>query len=263
MEPSKQEATLRVSSLGKPAVLQALTVLGVDNFSVLTTKLRHVFHTGDVFEAYLKAYMKLCKYAVLDEQAEVNFKGVLGHIDLAVETPSGKVVLEVKTMSQNYFYNFIREQDDARGYLTQAAVYSHCMSLPIYWVCLNKGTHEIKVIKPDVESFDKVLERAERLIPKLRAISSLEDLVDTLQCPPVEQEVFRRKETGNFLVPASMRYSPFRHCWYEIETTQDGKKPKEYVLDYLPKDEVLKRLRRMTEVSATVEVEELLKEEGA
>lgn len=264
VERKETETALRVSSLGKPAVLQALTVLGLEKATEPTTKLRHIFHTGDVFEAYLIAYMQLCGYDVEQEQCEVNFNGVLGHIDLVASTPSGKVVLEVKTMSQNYFYNFLKEPNDERGYLTQAAIYSRCMNLPIYWVCCNKGTHEVKIVKPDVEAFDLVLKRAEKLIPKLRALTSLEDVVSTLTCPPVVPELFRRKETGNYLVPPAMKYSPFRHCWYEIETeyTKAGK-PKEYVVDYYPKEEVLERLQRMTGTPAYEEVEELLEDEGA
>lgn len=254
---------LRVSSLGKPAVLQALTLLGYESMGNVSTKLRNIFHTGDVFEAYVVAYMKLMNWKVSRQQEELEFDGVLGHIDGVINVPDfGECLLEFKTMSQFYFSSFVKQPNDDRGYITQLAIYSHCLNIPAAWIVTNKGTHEVAVIQPDQDMLDSALARAHRIIPLLNSVKSLHDVVSLFKAPPPQDEVYRSKKTGSYVVPGSMKYSKWRFAFYNIENGKTkGGAWKEYITSIPSKDEQLERLEKLTAVRET-EVENIVNEEA-
>lgn len=258
------EPYLRVSSLGKPAVLQALNLLGHGKLTDHTTKLRHIFFTGDVFESYVVAYMRFMGWSVQRQQEELDFMGVKGHIDGVLNIPGyGSALLEFKTMSQNYFSAFTKAPNDNRGYITQLAIYSHCLDLPAVWCVINKGTHEVRLIKPDQDDLDAALTRAKRIIPKLQAVTKLEDVVTLFKAPPPEEELYRNKVTGLYKVPESMRYSKFRHAFYAIKQGKSkGGAYREYVKDVRRPEVALELLQGMT-VSADDEIEAILEAEVA
>lgn len=258
----EEKPFLRVSSLGKPAVLQALHLLGLEKQGELSTKSRHIFFTGDVFESYVIAYMKLMDWSVQRQQEEVEFLGVKGHIDGVMSIPDiGSCVLEFKTMSQNYFASFTKEVNDDRGYITQLAIYSHCLGLPACWVVINKGTHEVRVIAPAQDDLDAALHRAERIIPKLLQVKGLEDVVTLFKAPPPQEELYRGKPTGLYVVPNSMKYSTFRHAFYDlVQAKSKGGSYKEYIESVATPEVALSRLERML-VTEVDELEALLEEE--
>lgn len=131
---------LRVSSIGKPAVLGALGLPHIqrelatlqaelperttpdDEQAKITERLRLIFHTGDWFEAWVAFQLDRLGYervAIPDDKlsedlqwrVEYNVPGldvpVVGHLDHVVELGDGeRLILEVKTMSDSYWRQF-------------------------------------------------------------------------------------------------------------------------------------------------------------
>lgn len=231
---------LRLSALGKPAVLNALTKLGHVESSKVTNKLKHIFHTGDMFESFIFAAAKAYGYNLICDQQEVEFEGVLGHIDGVLDAPLGQVLVEVKTMSQNYFGQFTKKQNDDRGYVTQLATYQHCMSLDAYWLCLNKSTHEVVLVQPDAIQLADALNRAKRVVERMRQVNTLSDVLKVFKAPPAVEEVYRRSGTGRYILPESMRWSEYASCFYELMTDTNGYgKPTQYVVGYRTPEEMV------------------------
>lgn len=230
--------SIRMSGLGKPAVLQAMKVLGYEESNTFDMTMRHRFHIGDSFEAYLMALAKFYfPGRVRGSQDTVEYMGIKGHLDGIIDTPDGSVVIEAKSMTERYFMKFLKTQDDERGYATQAALYSHCTGLPLVWVCLNKATHRVEMIELQPEDGLKALLRAERLIPMLKSLKHFGDIWDCgMMAPPPTAEIYQRKETGMKLVPESMRYSSFIDVFYYTEMMEDGyHKIKTYVVSPIHK----------------------------
>lgn len=237
-DPNKDESspTLRVSGLGKPAVLQALKLLGYDEKGYISNRMRHIFKVGDTFESYLIALTKVFGAEANLQQAEVDFHGVKGHIDYVF---NNECIVEVKTASPNYFSKFTKEPNDDRGYVTQAAIYSYCLNLPIYWVMLNKATHDVALITPDTSVLSSALSRAERIIPRLNSISSAQSILEQFRVPPAVEETYRRKKTGRYVVPESMKWSSFAPLFYDLYE-EDGKN---YVTGYHDNVTFLEKLK--------------------
>jgi len=224
-QSAPQPGGLRVSSLGKPAVLQALSKFGYhgDGFS---TPLHHVFHLGDVFEEFVIFQLRRLGYTVTDEQKEVDFMGVPGHIDLVCD---GWLV-EVKTMSDGYFKQFTKFPNDERGYLTQLAIYAYCTNKEPIWLCFNKGTGEMSLVRPTKFYLDQAVIRAQTIIPLLQGLTDVLETFDVFDAPPPVPEVFKKEETGKLLIPKSMAYSPYLEVFYDIEEELNGyNKPTRYV----------------------------------
>jgi len=235
---------LRLSSLGKPAVLQAIELTAVRDELIecgvyqeeegASSRLRELFHRGDQYEALVMFVLQLYGYKVISTQETVSFMGVPGHTDAIIETPFGdQLLLEVKTMSDYYFKQFVKCQNDDRGYITQLATYAYCTSKTPVWICLNKGNHEVAVIEPVPEQLDRALTRARVIIPILTdKISCVDDILANLKAPPGVEEVYRKHKTDKFLLAPSIKYSPYRSMFYELVTEPNGYgKDTEYILN--------------------------------
>lgn len=243
--------TLRVSSLGKPAVLQALKVLGYSDNSTdkPTRQLRYIFHLGDNFEAYILMLAKAYGYTLIEPQSEVDFMGVKGHIDCVFGTSDGDALIEVKTMSQRYYNSFSKKQDDDRGYITQGAVYSRCLNLPLFWLCFDKGTGKVNLVEPDADQFSTALKRAERIIPLLRGVHSVECVLTKFKAPPASPEIYKRSQTGMYLLPESMKWSSFAPVFYELaDGLNQYNKPTKYVVSYNDVETATDELRKLGHV---------------
>lgn len=241
---------LRISSLGRPAVLQALNIPSVreqlselnlwNNVEPNSFALRDAFHRGDQFEAFMIFHLRRLGFNIISTQECVNFLGVEGHPDVVIERNGERLLLEIKTLSDNYFRQFVRDPDDERGYVTQLSLYQACLNVPAVWLCLNKCTHELVVVEPNVEALAKAKERAERIIPLFEKIKSFEDIFKYFKAPPPIREFFKRRQTGRKLLPLSMRYSPHRQLFYHILVEENGYgKATEYVVDYTQPSDLL------------------------
>lgn len=217
----KQTRILRASTLGYPSVIQAMKVLGYDKripAEGTENRLSRLFSDGHVFEAEVVAHlMSYPKFKVHSQQKEIEFEGVLGHIDCVVSTPAGDIVVDAKTMSPYYFDKFVKNPDDARGYITQISVYGETLGLPGALLAKNKATSEVAAIQISDEDRDEALHRAHLLVPLLKKIEKFEDIYAVFEPPPPVEEVCRRNKTGRLLVPEEMRFSPWRHVFYDLE----------------------------------------------
>lgn len=231
-ERKERGARVRISSLGKPAVVQALNKLGyVERRPV--GKSRLTFLLGDFFENVVGHVLKnegIAGVSVVGEQEEVDFFGVPGHYDFLVECDGRMVLLECKTMNHSYSSYFKRYQDDSRGYLTQLAVYRSCVmkymrgaEVRSLWVCFDKDTSETFVRELDYASgAQQALARAENVVKRLGRVKSVADALRLFRLPPGQEEVYRGRTTGRLLVPQSLAYSPFKEVLYETEMAANG-----------------------------------------
>jgi hypothetical protein len=243
----KQSRILRASTLGYPSVIQAMKVLGYDKripAEGTSNKLSRLFMDGHLFEAELVAHLKsFPRFNVHSQQKTVIFEGVEGHIDCVISTPTGDVLVEVKTMSPYYFDKFVRSPDDERGYITQLGVYTEALNLEGVWVAKNKATSEVAVVVPDVEDLEMARHRAHLLVPMLKRIEKFDDIFQVFQAPEPVEEVCRKIKTGRLLIPPEMRYSPWRYVFYNIEMSRNCySKPTEYVKERSSLEEARNRM---------------------
>lgn len=227
----KASSGLRLSSLGKPAVLQAMELphiktqlVDADPYAAeeISVKMREIFHRGDQYEAFVLMMLKLGGYEVVSTQSTVNYLGVVGHTDAIIRIGGSEVLLEVKTMSDVYFNQFTKRQNDDRGYITQLATYASCTGIQPLWICINKGNHEVRVIEPDMQQMMDALSRAQNIIPKFALVHQLSDVLKVFSPPPGVEEVYKRQGTGKYLLHPSIKYSPYRHLFYHIYEEENG-----------------------------------------
>jgi len=248
--------TLRVSSLGSPAVLQALTVFGYHE-GARPNRLRRIFSRGDVDEAELIALMNAHGLSVRNQQLEVDWNEVLGHIDGIVdESNIGSTVLDIKTTQPYKFDAWKKKGIDNDAYLTQIGVYQQATGTDNAAIVLsNKANSELFVQRFTSKELEPYLTRALRVVEAIRSMT-YDDLFSgsVIQAPPVEQHICKRKEVdGVYTVPESMRYSPFRHVYYKLYTERDCYgKPKEYVEDYRYGRESERALERLIKTGEVV-----------
>jgi len=250
LNPREKYTGLRLSQLGKPAVMQALWGMGFEYDGGIALKQRITFHLGDVFESLLIFILEAAGYKIVDHNNSTLFhetvggdnrivyNGVPGHSDIVVESPEGeKFIIEAKTANDRYYTSFMKKPDDERGYVTQLALYEQCLGLPGCWVFFNKNTSEIGVQFLTDELREQATNRANHLIPLLTECTDWGKLAEyvhdgLLQAPPPAPEVFKRSQTGACLVPPSMKFTKYRHVFYDIVVDNNGyNKPTEYVVD--------------------------------
>ena len=225
----RQKGGLRMSNIGKPTIILALAHLGYVEPEP-KGKSRLIFHTGDMYENWLEVMLKVYGYEILDSQPTVEYLGITGHADFVIDHPDvGPLIIEAKTMSEGYARMFSRELNDDRGYISQLAMYSRGLGHPATWICWNKGNSETFELTPPEGLLEQRLDRASQIIPRIRQIQSFEDL-SGIPMPPPRPEVYKKKETGKYLLPASLSYSPFKTALYVTSDGTNGYgKPTTYV----------------------------------
>ena len=240
VEP-KERLGIGMSELGKPAVLLALKKLGYPLENGMSVARKMTMLWGSVAESTIIALMRQQGMFVSHEQTIIDFKGIPGHLDCVVDD----MVVEIKTMSDGYWNQFTKHPNDDRGYITQLALYMACSGKAGVWLCLNKAPKEfsdnspLQIVIPNIEDLNAAIVRAEGVIDVLGAIESLEDIFEYMEPPAPVPEVYRGAETGKYLVPTSMKYTPYKEVFYQLEQSVNGyKKPTEYVVGYTTLNEV-------------------------
>ncbi len=219
----RQKDGLRISGMGKPAVVQALMKLGYGEPEP-RGKMRFIFHFGDMYELWLGVMLRVYGFEVLGDQMEdeatfITSRGIGGHYDYLIGEGDDKLLLEVKTMSEGYARNFKKDPNDERGYLTQLAMYWDGLGkeVPAAWLCFNKGTNEAFYVEPHIDAMEGALQRVDRVLPRLKALTHEDEVLEVFQAPPPELEKYRRSETGAYVLPGSMKWSPFAPAFYHLE----------------------------------------------
>lgn len=219
---------LRLSQIGRPAVLQALGLFGYTEGVNIASAIR--FITGDFTESLGEFIIKCCGYSIHEAQGTVYYEGVKGHYDWFID---GDTVVDCKSMSANSFRKFTADPNqDYLGYTSQLAVYRAALDISYAgWLLFDKGGSGFKGISPSEESLAQALNRANRIIPKLNDLSNQDDILKVFQAPPPVLEVHKKKETEKYVIPDSMRYSPYRYLFYDVEVEKNGYyKSTEYVV---------------------------------
>lgn len=244
----RQRSGVRMSNIGKPAVLTALAKLGYTQPEP-KGKSRLIFHFGDMFENWVEIMMQTYGIKVLESQPKYECMGITGHADYVIQTRDGQEVLvEAKTMSMNYSRMFRKEPDDNRGYVSQLAMYSKASGLPATWLCYDKGSSEVFEVVPDETILASSLERAEAVLARLENVNTLDDVLKQFRPPPPRDEIFKRELTGNKLVPMSMTMNPFRSAVYVLkETYNNYGKPVEYIQDVATTEHMKRELNSLVE----------------
>jgi hypothetical protein len=234
----RQKPGVRMSSMGKPALVTALQKLGYYEPEP-KGHLRYIFFLGDVFENVLGVLLEAYGYKILADQTKhpedtaVEWGGLKGHFDYLVEIDGKPVVVEAKTMSGNYARQFYKEPNDDRGYITQLALYSAATGHPAVWLCMDKSDGKMTEVLPDVPYMVDAVERAKEVLDRLDGMESLEDAFNLFRPPPARPEVFQRQETGKHLVPTSMSFSPYKSAVYKLSPAFNGyNKLTDYVYAY-------------------------------
>lgn len=227
----RQKGGVRMSNLGKPAVLLALAKLGYSEPEP-KGKSRLIFHMGDMFENWLEVMLQVYGIEILDSQPTVTWNGVVGHADYVIKSPATgqNIVVEAKTMSENYFRMFSREQNDDRGYLTQLALYMQGLGMDGTWLCLNKGNATVHELYPDNGLLAASIRRVKKVLERIDRINTLDDVFLNFRPPPPHVEMFQKQPTGKYILPTSMSFSPFKSALYKITDGLNGyNKPTKYV----------------------------------
>jgi hypothetical protein len=240
---------LRLSQLGKPAVLNAvrhplveadLSKYGLDFTLEADPVLQNIFLDGHTFEVWVK--MKFMDAGIqFTTQDELIWNGVPGHLDIHCKELG--FIAECKALSSNKCRRYIKRDSngdkyisiefDDMGYYTQLAAYRQASGAEhAYWIIRDKGTNEVHVLPTRPELEEMALSRAAKLIPILRGLEGYADIFGKLVPPPGEPEVFKKENTGLLKVPYSMQYERVRHLFYDISILDNGyNKPTQYCGD--------------------------------
>lgn len=236
-----------VSSIYHSLLQLGMKQLGFPNAdnSGLTVKTGFIFHFGDVFEAIILELMRGFGITVEHEQKEVDYKGIKGHIDCVTDG----TLIDVKTMNQDFFTRFSKEQNDGRGYLTQLALYKDCIgSKTAGWLIFNKGTHKVHYIEANNDVLDAHRQLADNKIFLLNQITDVESLVKNCTIPTPRAEIYKGEETGKFLPPPSLnKNSPYLPCFFEVEESKNQyNKQTTYVSRYpRPQEQIITNLQEI------------------
>jgi hypothetical protein len=187
--------------------------------------------------------MEIYRLEVNSKQAQVNFDGIIGHIDLMV---GDDLLIDVKTMCNDYFLSFTLEPNNDRGYLTQLSCYAADVKHAGF-LCFNKDSGVLKFIELDTEVRDSYCDETAEKIEQLNLLNSPEDLA-VLELPSGVPEIYKGQRTNRRLIPRSLQNFPFLSCFYSLENSRNsyGKKTV-YVLDELETSEKIYRINTALE----------------
>jgi hypothetical protein len=247
----KSNPVMRLSSLGKtPAfelVGKKLGLVKQANKFTLTEQHRLLFCMGDFIENWLYFTFLRIGYEVVEQQTDIFWNGVHGHIDFLIKDEKGQHhLIECKSANEYYFTQVKRFGiGDERGYLTQLLTYDECMrekypDLISHWVFINKNTSELAVI--DLLSIDEgsrteALRRAKSVVKAYNKATEPDDCYKLVQPPPPALEktkagVVKYWEDGRpkMYCPSTVSHPEF--CYIINRVKNDYGKLRDYVIDY-------------------------------
>jgi Holliday junction resolvase-like predicted endonuclease len=246
---------LRMSALGKPHVLNMCLKPHIQDELVLRGFSKNQAETeldamtllqGHLFESWFVTALKRHGWDVIyptqtGEQLEVNYRGVLGHIDVLARDHSGvSHLIECKSIGSGGAYMFVKDYHSKPTYLTQLALYSHAVKLPhntAGWVLWNKQApykeDAFHYVQPIGSDLLEARLSVDYLLDTEHKVNTLEELLETgYFLPPLaEQEVYQREFTGRWKLPMEMSFSPYKYLFYDIVVEKNKRgKLTEYVL---------------------------------
>ena len=214
----EREPRLRMSAIGKPSrqIFYELSKAPREPFKASTLI---KFQYGHLLEEMILYLAKEAGHLVEDEQKEVDFKGIKGHMDARVD----RVKIDVKSASDFSFKKFkdgsIRE-DDAFNYIPQLAGYQQAdtdnPNEDGAFLVINKVTGELCLSKfPAAELAAVDIKGHVERQKKVSAIVASKDLENVPE--RCFEPVSDGGKAGNMILGVNCRYCPFKvHCWRDM-----------------------------------------------
>lgn len=204
----KKGPGLTISMLGKPCIRQIYyTVREPQNAEPMHPSTRMKFLIGDMWETILLRLAKAAGHSVENEQMEVEFMGIKGHIDCTID---GELV-DVKSASSLSFKRFENKEifnNDAFGYLYQLGAYALSMGRTYgFFLVGDKTLGHITLLRADVE------------VPKIKSrVYIVKDALEK-QNPPPRGFNDKHDTHGNRILGLECSYCQFKyHCWPGLRT---------------------------------------------
>lgn len=218
----EREYELYLSSIGRPTCQLQMEKAGKTKREREPGLTAIKFPNGDMLEAYL--IMLLYKTGLqidgtdVPVEVELNGKERRGKIDIIIED----VIFDIKTCTDFSFRKFSTASfdelvaDDPFGYVPQGLLYQRALAKRFGgWILLNKNSGAIKVVETplDLSKYEadmfKDAEETTRVIDSDAAFER--KFTD-------EKEVYRKKETGNRVLPFICSYCGYvDECWPGVE----------------------------------------------
>ena len=127
MATSDMPGRLRMSNIGKPCSRSLwYDINGDDEAESLSPQTRLKFMIGDIVEALVIYLAKEAGHSVTDQQAEIEMKGIKGHIDCVIDDE----LVDIKSASSfamKKFKNGTLPDDDPFGYISQISGYGNAL----------------------------------------------------------------------------------------------------------------------------------------
>ena len=201
--------TLGLSSVGKPLRKLWYDLKSDTELVKPAPDMRLKFLYGDIIEDILLWLAEVSGHEVTDRQREVEYNGVVGHIDSIID---GEVV-DIKSASSHSFKKFERgtlPTDDPFGYLPQITAYDKVVGKgnPAFLV-MDKVTGRLTLYRPDpifdMPDVDVIIDNAREALSK--------DEPPAEYCYPPEPD----GKSGNMKLASGCSYCPFKKlCFPEL-----------------------------------------------
>jgi|TARA_R110000744_G_scaffold176308_3_gene295200 hypothetical protein len=212
---------LRMSNLGKPICQLQNEKMGTKRNYVNEYQRMYTFMAGDTGEQWLLAVMAMAgvniEAAAIKTELEIDGEIIKGEADVIID---GKV-WDIKTMSHVGYMKYVNwggfkdvESDDPFGYITQGFLYGTALDIPFGgWIIISKSTGDIAVAEVPVD-YDTY--RKKSWVEASWTVGTIRDTVSTDQIVKLstEEEVFKKKKTGNTKLCKTCSYCDFKEtCW--------------------------------------------------
>jgi hypothetical protein len=206
-------ATLRFSSLGRPARQLWYAEHAADKAERLLPKTHFKFLYGDLIELLLLFLAKEAGHEVTHEQAEVEVDGVKGHCDAVIDG----VTVDVKSASSYSFNKFVSGafvENDPFGYIGQISGYRAALGTDRAGFLVADKVHgdvAFCEVSPAVLAANKPAPR----IKHLRSV--LESEVEPPRCYPDKPDGV----SGNRVLDVGCSYCSYKfHCYRDTNGGQ-------------------------------------------
>lgn len=224
----RKDGSLRLSIAGKCPRQTYYSITMPELARPLEPRVKLTFLFGDVSEAIIVAMIKACEIDLHDEQKEVEFEGVKGHIDGIVTIDGKDYLLEIKSMADGSFKaTSASGMSNDFGYLSQVNCYLEALNLnKAIFICLNKNTGHLEEVIVDKDN--NIIKEARENIKKVREAEASGKLPERKFT--FEKELYRNKPTGKEKLPFQCSYCSFvDECWKgQVELEFKNNKPVYY-----------------------------------
>lgn len=230
----KDEFTIRLSAIGRPLCQLQLERDGVAREATHEPNTIFRFQAGDMLEHWL--IMIICASGLNVKGEAIPCKLDLGGhmISGTADIDIDDIIWDIKTASPYSFGKFQRGfsellEDDPFGYVAQGFCYGKALRKRFGgWIIINKASGDIHITEVP-EPYEEHEDRA--VYFATRQTLALTEGVPFARQFKDEEELFRKKPTGNRILGTTCGFCDFKnHCWGTVihapEAFSEAKNPK-------------------------------------